>query len=426
MNALPPMLHRSLLKIPFSQNDVQSIRQELNAILTSNHFRNSRRYPAFLTHIVETALEGKSEGIKERSIGVEAFGRPADYDTNLDPIVRNTASEVRKRLTLYYAEQLPYRQTGIEISLQSGSYVPEFFFLDANVPADGEAGQGNRADESALTGAAKPGSSAEAAADTYPAFAAGHPDERKKRRKILFRAGMVFLSATLVAAIGWYWWSASHPQQEFWTDFCATRNEVLIVVPEAPSPGNTPESWVRDNPDIALEDLTAILAPSSVLAEHHIPYNVKLEPQVNLADMTNRPVILIGGPTNKWAIMLTAPLRYRMSEAGGLYVIDSQQTSLAPLCAYQLNQAKESVINDCAIVARFHSSLTGSIVVAIAGAGRNGTQAAGEWITSPGLDGKLSELFQSDWKEKNIEIVLKTTVIDGKSSAPTVVRSYSW
>lgn len=133
------ILQRQVLDNPFSAEDIKSIQQELEAILASNYFRNSKRYPIFLTYIVETALQGKSEQIKERSIGVEAFGRAADYDTNLDPIVRNTAGEVRKRLALHYAEQHD-RQSRVEISLHSGTYVPEFHLLSADARAEEEAG----------------------------------------------------------------------------------------------------------------------------------------------------------------------------------------------------------------------------------------------------------------------------------------------
>lgn len=84
------------------------------------------------------------------------------------------------------------------------------------------------------------------------------------------------------------------------------------------------------------------------------------------------------------------------------------------------------MINDCALIAFFHSTLTGSNVMVIAGTGRNGTRAAGQWIVLPDLDATLSHLLPAGWKKKNIELVLKTTVIDGKSSSPMVVRAYCW
>lgn len=63
----------------------------------------SQRCQEFLRFVVEQSLAGHADSLKERTIGVEAFGRAADYETNLDGVVRIKASEVRKRLSLYYA-----------------------------------------------------------------------------------------------------------------------------------------------------------------------------------------------------------------------------------------------------------------------------------------------------------------------------------
>lgn len=425
MAAPSSISQRVPLKRPFSSEEVKTIQQELKSILASSHFRNSRRYPVFLTYIVEASLQGKSEEIKERSVGVEAFGRPPDYDTNLDPIVRNTAGEVRKRLILYYAEQLS-SQSRIEIALQAGTYVPEFYLLAVPVAAE-NAQEPTHADGNIPTAPTHLVQHDEAEQTAHEQAAGTRASMQQGHRHLFasFLGGL--LLALAVCAGSWYWWQATHTMQSLWADFFTTRHDVLIVVPEAPyPPDNTPENWARDNPDVALEDLTALLPPTGVLMAHHVPFNVKLDPSVTLADMVNRPVILVGGPTNKWTVTLTDSLRYHVKkDTQNLYIDDTRQAA-SPPCIYQTSGADGAVINDCAIIARFHSSLTGSTVMVIAGAGRNGTQAAGEWITQPGLDRDLSNLFPDGWKNKNIEIVLKTTVIGGKNSVPAVVRTFSW
>jgi hypothetical protein len=45
------------------------------------------------------------EAPNERQIGHEVFGREISYDTAADPVVRNAASETRKRLKQYDAER---------------------------------------------------------------------------------------------------------------------------------------------------------------------------------------------------------------------------------------------------------------------------------------------------------------------------------
>src|SRR5262245_26978351 len=71
--------------------DVQrtAVRGELEKILASPAFRNSKRCSSLLKHVVERTFEGKTEDLKERNIGVDVFGRASDYDTNSDHVVRS-------------------------------------------------------------------------------------------------------------------------------------------------------------------------------------------------------------------------------------------------------------------------------------------------------------------------------------------------
>lgn len=84
--------------------DPKVIKSQLKRIQDSSHFSHSHRYPKFLNYVVQKTLEGHRDELKERTIGVEVFGRVPNYDLNDDPIVRVTAGEVRKRLAQYYYE----------------------------------------------------------------------------------------------------------------------------------------------------------------------------------------------------------------------------------------------------------------------------------------------------------------------------------
>src|SRR5580693_10341833 len=112
---------------PQTKQDRDVILRELEEVLASPHFCNSKRYPTLLQFIVENTLAGKLELLKERTLGVEVFDRPPTYDTNTDTVVRYTAGEVRKRLLLYYHEL--DRKPRIQIALPAGSYVPEFLLI---------------------------------------------------------------------------------------------------------------------------------------------------------------------------------------------------------------------------------------------------------------------------------------------------------
>ncbi|MGD0013982.1 MAG: hypothetical protein ABSD56_06110, partial [Bryobacteraceae bacterium] len=111
----------------------EEIRALLGRVLSSHHFRGSRRCQSLLRHITERTLAGDTRSLKERILGVEVFERTPDYDTSQDPVVRATAAEIRKRLAQYYQE--PGHEPEPRIELVSGSYVVEFHFNGVAAPA---------------------------------------------------------------------------------------------------------------------------------------------------------------------------------------------------------------------------------------------------------------------------------------------------
>ena len=82
----------------------EQIREELTRVLASHEFRISKRSQDFLRFVVEHTLHGDADILKERTIGIEVFGRPTSYDPSDDATVRVKAGEVRKRLGLYYSD----------------------------------------------------------------------------------------------------------------------------------------------------------------------------------------------------------------------------------------------------------------------------------------------------------------------------------
>lgn len=114
-----------------------AIREELQGVVSSSVFTSSHRSQRFLTHVVENALEGRFDQLKERTIGADLFGRSAAYDTNQDSIVRVTATDVRKRLAEHYS--LAGKPVKVRIGLPQGSYIPEFEVLSGPEAMAGQA-----------------------------------------------------------------------------------------------------------------------------------------------------------------------------------------------------------------------------------------------------------------------------------------------
>src|ERR1700721_2073088 len=112
-----------IAKIAETKGGLASLQQHLKEVIEGDVFKGSHRSGQFLQYIVDQAIAGRFDSLKERVIGMELFGRSASYDTGDDAIVRVTASDVRKRLLQHYGR---YGATsGFRISLPSGSYIPE-------------------------------------------------------------------------------------------------------------------------------------------------------------------------------------------------------------------------------------------------------------------------------------------------------------
>jgi len=108
-----------------SESQEAAVREELDRILKGAAFRSSKRCREFLRYIVEHTINGPSGSLKERSIGVDLFQLPQDFDTGQHTIVRVTANEVRKKLAQHYLNENGTEHL-VRIDLPPGSYSAEF------------------------------------------------------------------------------------------------------------------------------------------------------------------------------------------------------------------------------------------------------------------------------------------------------------
>jgi hypothetical protein len=99
------------------------LQDHLAQITEGPAFKGSQRSAQFLEYIVHQSALGNIDGLKERVIGMELFGRLPSYDTGEDAIVRVTATDVRKRLLQHYRRS--GNKSEFQISLPTGKYVAE-------------------------------------------------------------------------------------------------------------------------------------------------------------------------------------------------------------------------------------------------------------------------------------------------------------
>ena len=111
-------------KIKLKEYTEKDILSELKRILSSDLFLRSSVLSNFLKFIVEETLGGRTEHLKEYTIGVNALGKPADFNPQIDAIVRIHAGRLRRLLSEYYATFGNTNSMMIEVV--KGTYVPVF------------------------------------------------------------------------------------------------------------------------------------------------------------------------------------------------------------------------------------------------------------------------------------------------------------
>ena len=110
----------------------QAVEAELQRILESQRFLKSEGLREFLRFIVESALDGNSDQLKESVIAVEAFGRKPSFDPRLDAIVRVQAARLRTALSDFYDSEGATDELLIEVP--KGGYAPFFSLRVAQSP----------------------------------------------------------------------------------------------------------------------------------------------------------------------------------------------------------------------------------------------------------------------------------------------------
>ncbi len=394
---------------PSSEEDFRVVREELEKILASPQFCNSKRYPGFLSYVVEQALAGKAD-IKERTIGIEVFGRPVDYDSNNDSVVRYTAGEVRKRLALYHSKNAAAR---VEIVLSSRSYNPEFY----------------RIAEASATG--------ETVAESGASTADGPAVQKRERRgisrpvarKIAIGAALVLLGAVL----GWmgHWAQTERaigPSGRFWQPVTQAKGTVLI------SPGQvtfSPTSKIgttvaNGNPGdsyLSFGNSLALARIASLLTMQQREYEPLPAAQLTLDLIRQNPVVLIGAYNNSWSRRLLEPLRFHFSAQPDEAIVDAWHPGV-----HWVRDASRPFDNtpDYGLVARFRNPSTDSMVVVLAGLQRYGTDAASQFVVSPRFMELLDRQAGPDWAKKNLEAVIRVDVVNGSAGAPAIERVYVW
>ena len=412
---------------PTSDYEKGAVEQQLEHLLASPLFHSSKRYGQFLRLVVARALDGQGSQLKERVLGIEIFERQADYDTNTDPIVRVTAAEIRKRLDQYYQD--PKHSQEIRLFLPSGSYAPQFSWPGhPNGFPDGGTAPANGL----------------AVIKAESATVLANPPVLRSAR-LSARAKILVICAALIlgilALVG-AWAALRQPRptlvQQFWQPFMTSAEPSLFCLADQPQYASirlrdaADPQHVTILPDtmvtVIIDDVDPLVDIAGMLRTSGKNYRVLGESSTNLTDLRRSPSVFIGAFDNGWTLRLTAPLRFHFGNDASMtkfWIEDRNNPEQRDWLLTREEQRTEDY-KDYAIVARFTPPDTDQVSVVAAGIGRGGTVAAGEFLVNENRMEEILKQLPVDWRKKNVEVVLETQVIQGRSGPPRVKAVHVW
>jgi hypothetical protein len=381
-------------------------------------------------------LNGSADQIKERTIGVEVFGRDPSYDTNLDHIVRTAATELRKRLATYYVDEK--HRSELRMGLIPGSYIPRF-----TLP--GQARHG--ALETEIEAGAP-----DTGLDTHAAhFQIGPVPGTVGRNWLKIPAPWwdrwyVGASAAVVVAAavfaGYAGLHRANPEDLFWKPVLDTPGPVLVAVGDHPNGpptipavdgsenAETPVPSSDSSQTVPFADTVTIAKVVGALQARHKQVLIRRGTESSFSDLRSGAVVLIGAFNNEWSLRLTRQLRFSLAldvDRHLIYIRDAKNPS-SRSWSWGTNQPREPEtgansprLEDFALISRIRDSETGHVVVVIGGLYTYGTETAGEFLTDPKLMQAISRETRLNGAEQNLQIVLGTTVTDGTPGPPRVL-----
>jgi hypothetical protein len=403
----------ALVTSSFSLQEAEEIRTQLERVLNSQQFRTSRRCQILLRHVTEQTLAGDTVALKERTLGINVFGRPADYDTSQDPVVRATAAEIRKKLAQYYQE--PAHEAEPRIELVSGSYIPEF--------------HANRE-------------------STAPA------PRRRWRHWVAAGIGGAVLLAAIALLLLWPAWHRSDVER-FWAPTLQAQGPVLICLgqpvaynlrsaqaqdsiqgivtpaPAEPGPNEViPKKDLVVLPDryVALGDAACLVRLVALFEKYGKPYHIRGERSTSFADLRENAAVLIAAFDNRWTLRTAGELRFTFVKDSARETDMVRDAQHPENTDWKLTGAWPywDVPNDYAIVTRVRDVNSDRPVVIAAGITQYGTMATGEFLTTPEYLSETIAKLPRDWQKKNLQIVLRVPVVHGTPGRPRVLATHVW
>jgi hypothetical protein len=435
----------------------ERIAQALGHILRSHKFKDSQQLQSLLRYVVDESVKGNEDGLKERMIGIYVFGRRPDYDTTDDPIVRSRMGLLRKRLAQYY-ESDDGECASVQIVIPNGTYRPAFLLRSLAKESRTKAA----AAETKFVPTAIPLAMATSAPSTLDVLAPVVPGVDSSRTVPFDPKKSQFLKAAIAAVVFalvvfGLWWFFLRPQRDvleaLWSPVIKGKQPIYIYTGTMPvyEPGSPPDEassatdlyWpirVPDAPPVDLPEtgpervysygegmltgsVYADVRVSAFLYRYSRTPVLRTGPNLPYMDLKGSPLILIGSFDNYWTRVMNESLPFYFDRGFGIRErAGAHRRWYNPLKA----EMTPRMMDDYALIFRIMDSKAGAPVLAIAGLSTCGTHAATDFVTDPTQMSTLANISRSDLENRNIELVLHTSLVNCAPTSVQIIASKVW
>jgi hypothetical protein len=97
---------------------------QIQRIVASKAFKTSEVHRNLLNYLADKSLSGDAQNLKEYTVGLDVFGKPATYDPRQESVVRMHVGRLRQKLTEYYRTE--GQEDPVIVDLPKGGFTLTF------------------------------------------------------------------------------------------------------------------------------------------------------------------------------------------------------------------------------------------------------------------------------------------------------------
>src|SRR6266576_1174343 len=109
-------------------------RIQIQRIVASKAFKTSEVHRNLFNYLADKSLAGEAQNLKEYTVGLDVFGKPASYDPRQESVVRMHVGRLRQKLAEYY--RIEGGDDPIVVDLPKGGFSLTFDARPVPSPAD--------------------------------------------------------------------------------------------------------------------------------------------------------------------------------------------------------------------------------------------------------------------------------------------------